>query len=60
MRRKTLANCLKSAEFAKQVDCGELLESCRIDGRRRGETLSLEEFAALSRLLTLTLLKVAT
>jgi 16S rRNA (adenine1518-N6/adenine1519-N6)-dimethyltransferase len=49
MRRKTLYNCLKSAEFAKQIDCGALLEACDIDGRRRGETLSLEEFAQLSR-----------
>ena len=48
MRRKTLINCLKSAEFAKQVDCVALLETCAIDGRRRGETLSLEEFARLS------------
>jgi 16S rRNA (adenine1518-N6/adenine1519-N6)-dimethyltransferase len=52
MRRKTLANCLKSAEFAKSVDCGALLEACGIDGRRRGETLSLEEFASLSRWVT--------
>ncbi|MDD2898886.1 MAG: 16S rRNA (adenine(1518)-N(6)/adenine(1519)-N(6))-dimethyltransferase RsmA [Desulfuromonadaceae bacterium] len=52
MRRKTLYNCLKSAEFAKQVDCRELLEACAIDGRRRGETLSLEEFALLSRWVT--------
>jgi 16S rRNA (adenine1518-N6/adenine1519-N6)-dimethyltransferase len=52
MRRKTLYNCLKSAEFAKQIDCSELLESCGIDGRRRGETLSLEEFALLSRWVT--------
>ncbi|HIJ97361.1 MAG TPA: 16S rRNA (adenine(1518)-N(6)/adenine(1519)-N(6))-dimethyltransferase RsmA [Desulfuromonadales bacterium] len=49
MRRKTLFNCLKSAEFAQQIDCGELLEACQIDGRRRGETLALEEFATLSR-----------
>jgi 16S rRNA (adenine1518-N6/adenine1519-N6)-dimethyltransferase len=55
MRRKTLINCLKSAEFAKQVDCSLLLEACEIDGRRRGETLSLEEFAALSRRVTETL-----
>ncbi len=48
MRRKTLSNCLKSAEFAKTVDCEQLLEVCAIDGRRRGETLSLEEFALLS------------
>ncbi len=52
MRRKTLINCLKSAEFAKRIDCGELLEACAIDGRRRGETLALEEFAALSRWVT--------
>lgn len=52
MRRKTLYNCLKSAEFAKMLDCGELLEACAIDGRRRGETLSLEEFAVLSRRVT--------
>lgn len=52
MRRKTLVNCLKSAEFAKQIDCVALLEACAIDGRRRGETLSLEEFAALSRRVT--------
>ncbi len=52
MRRKTLYNCLKSAEIAKSIDCGELLEACAIDGRRRGETLSLEEFALLSRRVT--------
>ena len=52
MRRKTLANCLKSAEFAKVIDCGGLLEASGIDGRRRGETLSLEEFAVLSCLVT--------
>ncbi|MDD2852185.1 MAG: 16S rRNA (adenine(1518)-N(6)/adenine(1519)-N(6))-dimethyltransferase RsmA [Desulfuromonadaceae bacterium] len=49
MRRKTLANCLKSTELAKTVDWMALLEVCAIDGRRRGETLSLEEFALLSR-----------
>ena len=52
MRRKTLYNCLKSAEFAKMIDCSELLEASAIDGRRRGETLSLEEFATLSRQVT--------
>jgi len=49
MRRKTLANCLKSAECTKNVDIAQLLKMCDIDGRRRGETLSLEEFARLSR-----------
>ncbi|MDD2366149.1 MAG: 16S rRNA (adenine(1518)-N(6)/adenine(1519)-N(6))-dimethyltransferase RsmA [Desulfuromonadaceae bacterium] len=52
MRRKTLVNCLKSAEFAKKINCLELLDVCGIDGRRRGETLSLEEFATLSRWVT--------
>jgi 16S rRNA (adenine1518-N6/adenine1519-N6)-dimethyltransferase len=59
MRRKTLYNCLKSAEFAKAIDCGGLLEECAIDGRRRGETLSLEEFALLSRHVTELLQMVA-
>ena len=52
MRRKTLSNCLKSAEFASYIPCGELLERSGIDGRRRGETLSLAEFALLSRTVT--------
>jgi len=52
MRRKTLANCLKSAECTKGMDLELLLKSCDIDGRRRGETLSLEEFARLSRWLS--------
>jgi 16S rRNA (adenine1518-N6/adenine1519-N6)-dimethyltransferase len=52
MRRKTLNNCLRSSEFSKHIDCGSLLDECAIDGRRRGETLSFEEFAALSRCAT--------
>lgn len=48
MRRKTLANCLKSAECTAGVELETLLKACDIDGRRRGETLSLEEFARLS------------
>lgn len=48
MRRKTLANCLKSAECTKGVESDLMLSSCGIDGRRRGETLSLDEFAKLS------------
>ncbi len=43
MRRKTLANCLKSSGIADDA-----LQVCGIDGRRRGETLSLDEFARLS------------
>jgi 16S rRNA (adenine1518-N6/adenine1519-N6)-dimethyltransferase len=49
-RRKTLWNCLKAAGFAADDQrLVRVLERCGIDGRRRGETLSLEEFAALSR-----------
>lgn len=49
-RRKTLWNCLKSAELGiGDADVQQTLTQCGIDGRRRGETLSLEEFALLSR-----------
>lgn len=51
MRRKTLSNCLKAAELINKEEVDHLLEECKIDGRRRGETLSLEEFACLSRAL---------
>jgi len=50
-RRKTLWNCLKG-QFAS--DDGQLrhaLDACGIDCGRRGETLTLEEFATLSRAL---------
>lgn len=49
-RRKTLWNCLKSAgllEDSEQLSAA--LASCSIDPGRRGETLDLEEFAALTR-----------
>lgn len=52
MRRKTLSNCLKAAGLAAPEDIGGVLDSCGIDGQRRGETLSLEEFASLSRRLS--------
>ncbi len=53
MRRKTLANCLKRSGLnAAAGTMEEVLESCGIDGRRRGETLSLGEFARLSLLLS--------
>lgn len=51
-RRKTLLNSLRSAGF-DDAD-GTLtaaLAACSVDGMRRGETLSLEEFGALSRAL---------
>ena len=53
MRRKTLANCLKKASFGSGApEMASVFESCGIDGRRRGETLSMEEFASLSRCLS--------
>jgi 16S rRNA (adenine1518-N6/adenine1519-N6)-dimethyltransferase len=51
-RRKTLWNSLKSAGVVPDEEMlTEALASCAIDGGRRGETLSLDEFAALSRAL---------
>jgi 16S rRNA (adenine1518-N6/adenine1519-N6)-dimethyltransferase len=52
MRRKTLVNCLKAAELTTIDDLRRILDQCGIDGQRRGETLSLDEFAALSRRLS--------
>jgi 16S rRNA (adenine1518-N6/adenine1519-N6)-dimethyltransferase len=49
-RRKTLWNCLKGQYFAPDgEELMEILAGCGIDPGRRGETLSLEEFAELSR-----------
>jgi 16S rRNA (adenine1518-N6/adenine1519-N6)-dimethyltransferase len=48
-RRKTLWNCLKSADFLPGEDLSAVLAACRIDPARRGETLSLDEFATLTR-----------
>ncbi len=46
-RRKTLRNCLKGGGFgAEQFE--PACEACGIDLSRRGETLSLQEFAALA------------
>lgn len=47
-RRKTLANSLQGGGFAKE-EVIAMLQETGIKGERRGETLSLEEFAALSR-----------
>jgi 16S rRNA (adenine1518-N6/adenine1519-N6)-dimethyltransferase len=51
MRRKTLWNCLRNSGLLEVEQLEKLLESCAIDGRRRGETLTLDEFARLSRAL---------
>lgn len=49
-RRKTLWNCLRSAAFTRdEKTLLEVLDGCGIDPGRRGETLCLDEFAALSR-----------
>ncbi len=49
-RRKTLWNCLRGAALTgNDAILATALERCGIDPGRRGETLSLEEFAALSR-----------
>lgn len=53
-RRKTLQNALTNAEtlpFTKDAIL-EALSLAGIDGQRRGETLSLEEFARITRALT--------
>ena len=48
-RRKTLWNCLKSLDLDADDDasCRRPLTECGIDPGRRGETLSLDEFASL-------------
>jgi 16S rRNA (adenine1518-N6/adenine1519-N6)-dimethyltransferase len=51
-RRKTLWNCIKSAALGVvEKDLEEAFQLCGIDSGRRGETLSLEEFAALAKTL---------
>ena len=47
-RRKTLANCLKSAEVTPPEQLANAFNQTGIDGRRRGETLSIAEFANLA------------
>lgn len=46
-RRKTLSNALKTLGYAKEI-IAEALALSNIDATRRGETLSLEEFATLA------------
>ena len=43
-RRKTFANALKNTGMSKE-QIVQVLEKSGIDGKRRGETLSLQEFA---------------
>ncbi len=51
-RRKTLSNALKGAGFLKDEVQGAL-EQAGIEAARRGETLSLEEFAQLADAFTM-------
>ncbi len=50
-RRKTLNNALKSMGLEKEA-VKTILEQSAIDGVRRGETLSLEEFAKIANAIT--------
>ena len=53
-RRKTLWNCLKSLDLvASDRELAQALVECGIERVRRGETLSLAEFALLSKSLPL-------
>ncbi len=47
MRRKTLSNALKNIGLPKEA-LAEAFNESDIDSRRRGETLSIEEFATLA------------
>lgn len=51
MRRKTLWNCLKSMPGISAEELSTVLADCSIDPGRRGETLSIDEFARISRAL---------
>jgi 16S rRNA (adenine1518-N6/adenine1519-N6)-dimethyltransferase len=48
-RRKTLANALKPVAASFGRSASEILDKAQLDGRRRPETLSLEDIARLSQ-----------
>ncbi|WP_026974419.1 16S rRNA (adenine(1518)-N(6)/adenine(1519)-N(6))-dimethyltransferase RsmA [Alicyclobacillus contaminans] len=48
MRRKTLLNTLSAGMGASKAQVARWLEEAGVDGRRRGETLTLAEYARLS------------
>jgi 16S rRNA (adenine1518-N6/adenine1519-N6)-dimethyltransferase len=50
-RRKVLANALSASRVAPPEDIARALETAGIDGRRRGETLTVEEWVSLERAL---------
>ena len=47
-RRKTLLNSLGGLGFLSKDEIREALQAANIDEKRRGETLSIDEFANLS------------
>ena len=47
LRRKMLSNSLKNMGISSQ-ECSAWLQAAGVDGKRRAETLSLEDFAALT------------
>jgi 16S rRNA (adenine1518-N6/adenine1519-N6)-dimethyltransferase len=49
MRRKQLMNTLEESLEIGKDDVARLCRAAGIDPRRRGETLTLEEFAKLAR-----------
>lgn len=51
-RRKTLLNCLVANFSQSKAEIAEIMASVGIDATRRGETLSLNEFAKLSEALS--------
>jgi 16S rRNA (adenine1518-N6/adenine1519-N6)-dimethyltransferase len=50
MRRKTILNALSGGMSISKERCGEWLRKAGIDPKRRGETLSLQEFSTVSSL----------
>jgi 16S rRNA (adenine1518-N6/adenine1519-N6)-dimethyltransferase len=50
-RRKVLANALSASRVAPPAEIARALEVAGVDGRRRGETLTVEEWVSLERAL---------
>ncbi|MCC0628457.1 MULTISPECIES: 16S rRNA (adenine(1518)-N(6)/adenine(1519)-N(6))-dimethyltransferase RsmA [unclassified Clostridioides] len=50
-RRKTLLNSLGGLGFLNKDEIREILKKANIDEKRRGETLSIEEFSVLSNII---------
>lgn len=50
-RRKTLLNSLGGLGFLNKDEIREILKEANIDEKRRGETLSIEEFTVLSNII---------